>query len=53
MTYRIVKIDESLTFNLKGWMILKDNGETLKPFTTRREAELLLEFFGTNSAKDN
>jgi len=46
VTFKIVRIDESTPFNLRGWKIVNGNGETLQPFSTRREAEKLVEFFG-------
>ena len=46
MTYQIVRIDTRSTINLKGWKIVASNGDILMPFTTRAEAQRLIDFFG-------
>lgn len=49
MTYKIVRKDEVARFNISGWRIVASDGRVLSGFTTKREAERLVEFF-TGSA---
>jgi len=44
MNYRIEPVENSL-LNLKGWRIVRADGAVLLPFTTKREAEKLIDFF--------
>lgn len=45
MTYTIEPIDKTTVINLRGWRIVRSDGESIQPFTTRRQAEQLVEFF--------
>lgn len=47
MTYRIDKIDATARVNLKGWKITRSDGVSIQPFTTKAEAQRLIDFFGT------
>lgn len=51
MTFTIDRIDKpGATMMLRGWRIIRSDGAVLGPFTTRREAEILVDFFGTGNA---
>ena len=46
MTYQIDRIDNRTEgVNLKGWKIIRSDGQTLQPFTTKAAAQQLLSFF--------
>lgn len=50
MTYTIDRIDASASINLKGWKIVRSDGVSIQPFTTKAEAQRLIDFFGTVTA---
>ena len=52
MIFTIDKIDKTASINLKGWRIIREDGAVLGGFKTKREAEILVEFFGTSIALD-
>jgi hypothetical protein len=43
--YQVERIDKGVDFNAHGWSIVREDGAKLQPFVTRREAEILVEFF--------
>lgn len=45
MTFKIERVDPDSLINVKGWKIVRSDGQCLCSFTTRLEAELLLNFF--------
>ncbi len=50
VTFKVEPISNSI-LNIKGWRIVGSDGRILLPFTTRREAEKLIEFFTEGGEK--
>lgn len=50
ITYEIQPVKNSV-INLDGWRIVRSDGSVLLPFTTKRQAEQLIEFFAPEALK--